>query len=77
VAHLAPYPPATPTFGTLGAWLRFATLVDAELAMSAERFAGRAGVKSDAIERSLAGKALSYRNRPKIEAALSELADYA
>jgi hypothetical protein len=47
------------------------------LSMTSERFAGPADIKGKAVKHFLAGKALSHHNRPKIEAALSELADYA
>ena len=45
--------------------------------MSAERFAGHARLSAEVVERFLTGKALSYRNRPKVEAALPDLAGYA
>jgi transcriptional regulator with XRE-family HTH domain len=48
----------------------------AGLSMARDQFAKHAGVNQTSISRFLAGKALSYRSRSKIEAALAELADY-
>jgi hypothetical protein len=74
----APEPPGAEQVGNGEADLRqrLAAVLD-QLGMSAERFAGHAGIKGDGVERFLAGKALSYRNRPKVETALADLAGYA
>jgi hypothetical protein len=48
----------------------------AEFKMEPARFAKHAGVGEDAIDRFLAGKILNYRNVPKVEAALADLAGF-
>jgi hypothetical protein len=48
----------------------------ARLKISQDRFANHASVSQACISKFLAGKTLSHRNRPKIEAALTDLASY-
>ena len=44
--------------------------------MTQDRFARHAEVSQPTVSKFLAGKGLSHRNRPKVEAALADLAGY-